>query len=328
MMSHPRGASRPSWLVAGIAIAVAGLAAKPARACSICGCGDPLLTAADPAAIAGTLRLQLDTEYLRVNAGTEGQPGYTDTLTQWSYRVNAVYRPWRRLSFIVTLPIVDKTMRMAGGGADMLMSHLTGVGDAELAARFALWQSTSLMARRAQELALSAGAMLPTGATDAATIDGSGERVPEDPHAQLGTGGFGPFLGMHYRFEQADVAAFADLAYRWRTTATYFDQSTYRFGNAVLWSVHGQYRPHPRLVADLGLDGRHARPDRAAAVNEAGTPVENTGGTVLAIAPGAYVNPLPGIWLFARAQFPVYTSFYGEQDVGPSVIMGLQYEAL
>jgi hypothetical protein len=38
----------------------------PAYACSVCGCGDPLLASSDPAAITGGLRLQLDTEYLRV----------------------------------------------------------------------------------------------------------------------------------------------------------------------------------------------------------------------------------------------------------------------
>ena len=63
-----------------------------ARACSVCGCGDPLLTANDPAAITGSFRLQMDTEYLRMDAGTDGRPGYTDQLTQWSYRFNAVYR--------------------------------------------------------------------------------------------------------------------------------------------------------------------------------------------------------------------------------------------
>jgi len=36
--------------------------AVPAHACSVCGCGDPLLTANDPAAITGQLRFQFDTE--------------------------------------------------------------------------------------------------------------------------------------------------------------------------------------------------------------------------------------------------------------------------
>jgi hypothetical protein len=330
MMACRAGARRWARWVVAVILAVAALHAgsSTAQACSICGCGDPLLAAADPAAIAGQLRLQLDTEYLRIDAGTEGQPGYTDKLTQWSYRLNVVYRPWTRLSLIATLPLVDKTMRTVGGGLDVVDSHLTGLGDAELAARLVLWQSLSFVRRRVQEVALSAGTMMPTGRADAATTDSSGQRVPTDPHAQLGTGGWGPFVGLHDRFEQGDGLLFADLAYRWRTTGTYFDGSTYKFGDALLWSLHGQYRVHTRVAADLGVDGRYARPDKAAAAGQATSTVVNTGGTLLALAPGVYVNALPQVWLFGRAQFPFYKRLYGEQDVGPSVVLGLQYEAL
>jgi len=45
------------------------LGCVPAHACSICGCGDPLLASNDPAAMNGRLRLQVDTEYLRMDAG-------------------------------------------------------------------------------------------------------------------------------------------------------------------------------------------------------------------------------------------------------------------
>ena len=115
-------------LCSAVLLASAFCAFTPkADACSICGCGDPLLAASDPAAINGQLRLQLDTEYLRIDAGTDGMPGYTDQLTQWSYRLNAVYRPITRLSIIATLPVLDKTIHQVGGGTDITDSHLTGV---------------------------------------------------------------------------------------------------------------------------------------------------------------------------------------------------------
>jgi hypothetical protein len=117
---------------------------SPALACSICGCGDPLLAASDPAAITGKLRLQADTEYLRVDAGTDGRPGYTDKLTQWSYRLNVVYRPLEDLSFTATLPFVSKTIHTVGSGTDVVGSDLTGLGDVELAGRYALWRSVYL----------------------------------------------------------------------------------------------------------------------------------------------------------------------------------------
>ena len=57
-----------------LAAALALAAAPAARACSVCACGDPLRTSSDPAAISGRLRLQLDTEYLRIDAGNEETP--------------------------------------------------------------------------------------------------------------------------------------------------------------------------------------------------------------------------------------------------------------
>lgn len=56
---------------------------------------------------------------------------------------------------------------------------------------------------------------------------------------------------------------FASLSYGLRTEATSFDHSKYKFGDAVLWSVHGRYRPLSKLALDLGIDGRYAEPCRA-----------------------------------------------------------------
>lgn len=163
--THPRTMSNRVPAGVGLRLPVAGLAfvaafsasIPEATACSICGCGDPLLAASDPAAITGLLRLQLDTEYLRVDAGTDNSPGYTDELTQWSYRLNAVYRPITQLSLIATLPALDKTIHTVGGGTDVTSSHLTGLGDAELGARYALWRSVNMGIGRVQEFALAGG---------------------------------------------------------------------------------------------------------------------------------------------------------------------------
>ena len=184
-----------------------------------------------------------------MDAGTDGAPGYTDELTQWSYRFNAVYRPIEALSLSATVPLVNKSIQTVGGGTSVTASSLEGVGDVELAARYALWTSVYFGARRVQEVAVSAGSSLPTGQYNA--HDSTGALV--DPHGQLGTGGWGPFAGLHYRFEQGDFMAFASLSYRLRTEATYFDKSRYEFGNAVLCSLHGQYRPAERGGARPGV---------------------------------------------------------------------------
>jgi hypothetical protein len=294
-------------------VAAALLGAQPARACSVCGCGDPLLVAADPAAINGQLRLQVDTEYLRVDAGTDGQPGYTDKLTQWSYRFNAVYRPLEALSVTSTVPVVNKAIRTVGGGADVPMSNVTGLGDVEAGARWALWRNVNLGRGRVQEVALTAGTSLPTGDNSVRASDGS--RV--DEHGQPGTGSWGPFAGLHYRYEEGRWVAFASLGGRVHTANGY----RYTYGPALLWSAHGQYQPIQRLALDLGIDGRHAWADR-----DAGELVVNTGGTVLAAAPGVYLDVAGGAWLFVRGQIPFYKRFRGEQDQLPSVITGVQFQ--
>lgn len=307
------GRAVPRVLLVTVAVA-ALMIVRPARACSVCGCGDPLLTSSDPAAITGRLRLQLDTEYLRVDAGNEADPSLTDKLTQWSYRFNAVYRPTDALSLTATLPLVNKAMRMVGGGTSTSTSDVTGLGDFELAARYALWRGVNLGIGRVQELALTAGTSMPTGPNG---LRSGGERI--DEHGQPGTGSWGPFAGVHYRFEQGSWLGFASLSGRVHSENGY----KYTYGSALLWSVHGQRFPMKRLVLDLGLDGRYAAVDK-----DGGETVANTGGTVLAAAPGVYFNALGGAWLFVRGQIPFYKHFRGEQDQLPSVVTGVQYQAL
>ncbi len=310
----------PHQLLAGLGAALLLARSAPARACSVCGCGDPLLLSSDPAAIAGPLRLQLDAEYLRVDAGTDGAPGSTDELVQWSTRLNLAWRPLEALSLTATLPWVHKTIRTVGGGAAVTSSELAGPGDVEVAARWSAWRAVEVGARRVQEVAFSAGSALPTGRKDAR--DG-GALI--DPHGQLGTGGWGPFAGVHYRLEQGDFTAFASLSYRVRTEARYFDGTRYRFGDAALWSLHGQWQASRRWVLDLGLDGRRAAADRA--TDEAGLVdprVASTGGTVLAAAPAVYLGVGGELWLFARGQLPVLQALRGQQRVWPSASLGLQ----
>jgi hypothetical protein len=311
-------------LTSRLALLAAALAAAApdARACSVCACGDPLVGASDPAAIGGQLRLQLDTEYLTMSAANEMDPAATDRLTQWSYRLNAVYRPFDQLSLMLTVPLASRVMRMSDTAGTRTESSFTGLGDLEVAARWALWSDVSFASQRAQQLAVSAGTSLPTGAYRRANADGE-----IDLHGQLGTGSWGPFAGLHYLLEKGDWLAMASVSGRLRTETSLPGGDRYRFGDAVLWSVHGQYRPVPRVALDLGLDGRHARADRATVAGARET-VPDTGGTVMAVAPGVYFNATGGLWLFVRGQIPAYQDLLGRQDVGATVATGFQYQAL
>ncbi len=68
------------------------------------------------------------------------------------------------------------------------------------------------------------------------------------------------------------------------------------------------------------FNGRYARRDSID--GEAQT---NTGGLVLAAAPGVAAGLTDALWLRVRAQLPVVTSLYGEQSVSPTYFASVQY---
>jgi hypothetical protein len=291
--------------------AVTGLfSSQPTWACSVCGCGDPLLSANDPAAVSGRLRVGIDTEYLTVKSGNEANPAATDKLDQYTLRLTGVTSPRPGLSLMAQIPLTRKNLATNG----ITGSDLSGIGDVELGARYTLLDFPDFSARRRQSLAVAAGTSFPTGSRTA-TVNG----VPVDEHGQLGTGAWGPYAGLHYRFEQERWTVFASATGRLHTT----NSDHYHYGNAALWSFHGQFWTIPRLALDLGLDGRYAAAD-----TQDGATVDNTGGTVLAASPGVYWNAGGAFWLSLRAQIPFYSNLNGNQSVGPTVVVGFLYQLL
>ncbi len=77
-------------LAALVALACA-FVAETAAACSVCGCGDPLVSAGDSSPMAGQLRFSLEGEYLRMRSGGLAE---RETLTQATLRPVAVYSPF------------------------------------------------------------------------------------------------------------------------------------------------------------------------------------------------------------------------------------------
>lgn len=295
-------------------LAAALLAPLPARACSVCACGDPLAAIAETPGNRGSLRLTLEAEALTMTSGSESAPGMTDELTQWTLRPSVVWSPLTTLNLALTLPIANKRMVESGMGMEAPMSDLTGLGDVELGLRWFVFQSVDFGARLSQSGALMAGTSFPTGNNDA--VQG-GVRV--DEHGQLGTGGFGPYLGLFYRLGGDVWSGFATATGRYRTENSH----GYRYGESLHWAAQGMWQPGSWFAASLSLEGRSAAADR-----EDGAAVPNTGGLVLALTPAVNFNVFSGGWLFARAQLPVYTALLGEQTVGPVFTAGIRYEAL
>ena len=296
-----------------VAAAVLAAVASPAQACSVCGCGDPLVGVGQVSGPAGQFGLELDGQYLYQKAGGE-DPGTLDILNQWSLLFTASYTPVKNLNLVVTLPWVWKGMQMEmEDGTRMSSSNLNGFGDMQVGARWFFWEDVDLGSRTRQTLSVSASTFIPTGNNSA--VDADGIRI--DEHGQIGTGGWGPNAGLFYRFQGDLWSAYAGVWGLYRTTNSY----GYRFGAAAMWTAVGQFQPLDWLALSLGLDGRYSGYDQQDGVN-----VENTGGMVLAVVPAVYARVFPGGWLLAKAQLPIATSLNGIQTIGPVVTAGLRYE--
>jgi len=290
------------------------LTAWPALACSVCGCGDPLVGVGQVAGPAGQLGLELDGQWLYQTAGNEAEPGATDLLNQYSVLLTASYTPVARLNLVVTLPWVWKNMQMEmPDGTRMTTSNLNGFGDMQFGLRWFFWDDTDVGNRTHQTLSVSASTFVPTGNNSA--VDAEGIRV--DEHGQIGTGGWGPSAGLFYRIQGDVWSGYAGLWGLYRSVNSY----GYRFGSAALWTVAGQYQPLDWLAVALAVDGRAAGSDV-----QDGASVENTGGFVLAAVPAVYVNVFPGGWLLAKAQLPFATRLNGVQTIGAVITAGLRYE--
>jgi hypothetical protein len=284
------------------------LAAPPVFACSVCACGDPLRDATGPAALESRLAFGLEAETLDMTAASEEVPGADEKLRQSTLRLRVSARPSLRWAAFASVPLVRKEVRTAG----VQDSDVTGLGDVELGAQVAVWDRTSFSHRSVKMLSLTAGSAFPTGEANA-KVDG--ERL--DAHSQPGTGAFGPFAGLNYRLAFDSWHLAAGLSGRAWTTGP----GAFQYGPAVVWSLHGQVRLAKRFAAELGFDARHAAPDR-----EEGAAVENTGGTVIALAPSVYWNAAGQVWIEARAQVPVLERLRGDQSTGPVYVVGMRVE--
>ena len=299
--------------LAALAIASTLLVApSAAQACSVCGCGDPLVLAGDSMPVPNTVRFALEYEYLTATARSDDQPDRTESLTQMTLRPVVVYSPGSRINVVLQVPLVRKDWALSPTGAEGAETATPmGLGDVDLGVRVFLWEATSIRLQRRQNFALTAGTSFPTGADDK-TVDG--ERI--DQHAQLGTGAWGPYAGALYAFHQDPWNFFLSVTGRFRTT----NSDGYRYGDAVLWSAQLRYRVVEPFAVQLGVDGRYAGRDTSEGVLQ-----ENTGGLVVSAVPGIAWNVGGPIWLLAQVQVPFLTQLFGEQTVGVTATASLQF---
>jgi len=288
------------------------LVPSAARACSVCGCGDPLVLAGDSMPVAGTFRFALDFEVLSATALSDDEPGRTESLTQLTLRPVVVYSPIERINLVLQIPLVRKNWSLSATDTEPAETATpTGLGDIDLGVRVFVWESTSMRSQSRQSVAVAGGTTFPTGSDDA-TVDG----VRLDQHAQLGTGAWIPYAGLLYAFHQDPWNFLVSVTGKFPTTNGY----GYRYGNAVLWTATVRYRIVEPFAVSLGVDGRQAQRDTSE-----GVPQQNTGGLVIAAVPGVAWNVAGPIWLLGQVQVPFATALYGVQSVGVTGLASLQF---
>jgi hypothetical protein len=293
------------------AILLGTLLPASAWACSVCDCGDPLVAAGNARPVAGQANVALELEALAVRAQSDVDARVTESLSQQTLRAVIAFSPTDWLNAVVSVPLVRKDFLAQATGLHA-RSILRGLGDVDVGMRAFLWNSTSLVSQRRQNLAVSLGMTLPTGDYNALGPDG----YRLDDHAQLGTGSLIPYAGLMYAFHQDPWNFYTSLTGR-KPLRNPFD---YQYGAAAQWSLRMDYRFVDRIALGFGVDGRYAARDSHTAMVNA-----NTGGLVLAAVPTLKINLWDELWLQANVQIPFVQALYGVQWVGPTATMGFQY---
>lgn len=161
-----------------IAAVALSLAARPARACSVCGCDPASSTLAlERPSLMTPLRAGVET---RLSSKSSGEGGDAESESETRVIVRAQYVPAElpALALSLEIPLVTKQHFDAGGAVD---AEPQGLGDVAASARFELWRDHQLMPKNV--VSLLATATAPTGANDLKNFAGY-----IDEHAQLGGG--------------------------------------------------------------------------------------------------------------------------------------------
>jgi hypothetical protein len=317
---------------------------QPVRACSVCGCGDPLASSGSAHPLADSFRLDFESIYLTA-AAVGDAPGDTqwESLRQVNLNTTLSYAPTNDISLIVMLPIVEKYWSLSGGPnnyEDALVPGGTiadtgtpfGIGDVNVGMRYFFWQETDFKTKIHQALALSAGSYLPTGATNIVSgITGQ----PIDTHAQLGTGAFGLYAGLLYNHVWDNFTLSANGNVVFHTAALTNDVNSavyeYTFGTSYTGGLSGQLKLGDTMAAGLAVEGRYTDPDTEPNPNDTLAPgvptwnTPNTGGTVIDLSPSLYWNVSGDSVLYGKVQIPTITHFIGSQTLGPTYVFGTQF---
>lgn len=182
------------------------------------------------------------------------------------------------LALFGVLPYLDKELDLTTPGGQRITRRTNGIGDAELFARYTVFQKD--LPGRNFRIAPFLGIKLPTG--DDNDRDRFG-RLPQP--LQLGSGSWDPFGGVIVTYQTLDYQVDAQLNYKANTKANGFE-----FGDEFRFDSSLQYRLWPRELG-AGVPGFLYGVIETNLLYQAknkigGTNDPNSGGTTLFFSPG------------------------------------------
>ncbi|HEX6839785.1 MAG TPA: hypothetical protein VF334_24585 [Polyangia bacterium] len=285
---------------------VAILHARPARACAVCNCGDPTLTAVGvEQPYVNRVRAGVE---LRYGSHTQGDGLDGESLELLRSAIFAAWTPHPRITIGLVVPWMTTWLTPSTGAS----SVINGLGDMELSGRVLVARDKTFAAHHL--FWATAGLKMPTAPR---LNDDRGYPYPDDD--QPGSGSWDPFFGVTYAWYSGALwSAYASGSYRYTTEGWH----GYRRGMQVGWNAAVQAQPWTWGGFQLFLDGNWQAQDRL----PSGGGMPNTGGTVLRIGPAFVASLRTDLMVRVAATVPVMQAYIGQQHDGPQLFLSLVWD--
>jgi len=282
------------------------VAPRAAHACATCSCGDPTLTTmGNEKPFAGRLRASID---LRYRTDAVGEPRVNRVeLREERLDLAVTWAPIERLFVGLMLPLAYRDLTYV----NLARQRVVGIGDAELRAKYFLYQDRGFAPRHL--IALQAGAELPTAGTQR---DGEGAVLPSE--AQLGTGGIDPIAGASYGYFREPWSAYASITAVLPTGS----RAGIEPGRSLLGTVAGQYQIDTAWAARLAVDTRLDQRSRNRDMGDE----PDSGGFIAFVSPELVYSPAMDLVVSASLRVPAVNRLTGFHDEGVVAQTAVTYD--
>jgi len=303
------------------------LTASPARACSMCRCGDATFNAlGTDVYVEGKVRVAFDWERFDKD---QGAADAQESMLENRFTTAVSYTFGDRLTAVARVPYSSRVQRSPAGeeaaaAADAPLLRAASAGsvrtttadlsDPELYALFRLWSSSFAggLGRRAWISAIG-GVKTDWGRND---LRQGGVRL--DEHLQAGTGSRDFFGGLSSVYLLTHTSSLFGSA-QYRRTGT--NDFGYRYGNIKMASFGYERKVTEALDGVVTLDYRDSGRDLA---GEDGLDPD-TGGRILYVSPRLSMDFQRGLVGRLSFQLPVFKDLNGNQKEKAVVNVGLTY---